>query len=233
MSESASIARRGAPVVYFDFDNTISIGDVLDSIIEKFAVDDRWEELEREWQAGRLSTRECLDGQIRSLRVTWSDLRRHLRGVKLDPAFGPLLALLRERGIEHMVVSDSFSVIIAEIFAQHGIRDVPIFANDVTFAGDHLIPAFPHSNPEHPGCAHCKRLHLLARPTQASIYVGDGRSDLCPSLIADLVFAKDSLLRDLTARGVPCVPITDLGGVLAWFQNQASLDLRPSALARA
>lgn len=220
------------PVVYFDFDNTISKGDVLDSIIERFAGDGRWKEMEREWKAGRLSTRECLEGQVRSLRVTWSELREHLRAVTLDPAFVPLLDLLRTRRVEHLIVSDSFSMIIAEILAQHGIGGVPIFANEVSFADDVMIPAFPHSNPEHPGCAHCKRLHLLARPAQQSIYVGDGRSDLCPALVADLVFAKDSLLEELIARGVPCVPITDLSGVLEYFQNESPLVPRHPALAR-
>ncbi|MGB8166005.1 MAG: MtnX-like HAD-IB family phosphatase [Chthoniobacteraceae bacterium] len=232
MSSTRADHHDRSSVVYFDFDNTISTFDVLDSIIERFAADRHWEELEREWQAGRLSTRDCLDGQVRSLRVTWSELREHLRAVKLDPAFLPLLALLRQRGIEHMVVSDSFSVIIAEVFAQHGIADVPIFANELTFTGDRVIPHFPHSNPDHPACAHCKRLHLLARPAQPSIYVGDGRSDLCPALVADVVFAKDSLLRDLTARKVACRPITDLSGVLEYFQNEVPRDLRAPTLAR-
>ena len=232
MSARPAAHRDGPPVVYFDFDNTISTIDVLDSIIERFARNRHWEEMEREWKAGRLSTRACLEGQVRSLRLTWSELREHLREVKLDPAFRPLLESLRAREIEHLVVSDSFSVIIAEIFAQHGISGVPIFANELTFTEDRVIPTFPHSNPDHPGCAHCKRLHLLARPQQPSIYVGDGRSDLCPALVADLVFAKDSLLQDLTARGVPCVPIADLRGVLEYFQNEVPRDLRRPSLAR-
>src|SRR5438874_1814294 len=55
--------------IFIDFDNTITIGDVLDGVIEKFASGDRWRELEAEWAAGRISARTCLDGQLRSLRA--------------------------------------------------------------------------------------------------------------------------------------------------------------------
>ena len=220
------------PVVFFDFDNTISTVDVLDSIIERFAIGDRWQDLEREWQAGRLSTRDCLDGQLRSLRLTWPELREHLREVKLDPAFRPILDFLRAENIEHLIVSDNFTVILAEILDQQGISGVPVFANHLELADGGAIPSFPHANPDHPGCAHCKRLHLQARPDKFSIYVGDGRSDLCPALIADLVFAKDSLLRDLTAKGHPCEPITDLSTVLEFLQcNYAGGELRARACA--
>ena len=220
------------PVVFFDFDNTISTVDVLDSIIERFAIDDRWQELERDWQAGRITTRECLDGQLRSLRLTWPELRDHLREVKLDPAFRPILEFLRAEEIEHLIVSDNFTVILAEILDQHGISGVPVFANHLLLDDGGAIPSFPHSNPEHPGCAHCKRLHLQARPDKFTIYVGDGRSDLCPALIADLVFAKDTLLRDLTGRGHPCEPITHLGSVLDFLQsNYSSAGLRARARA--
>jgi 2,3-diketo-5-methylthio-1-phosphopentane phosphatase len=214
-------------VVFFDFDNTITQGDVLDSIIEHFAIGDRWQELERDWQAGRLSTRECLDGQLRSLRLTWRELRTHLRGVTLDPAFRPILEFLREQQIEHLIVSDNFTIIVAEILAQQGLSGVPLFANDLRLADDAAIPSFPHSNPEHPGCAHCKRLQLLARPEKFTIYVGDGRSDLCPAVVADLVFAKDSLLRDLRKMGHPCTPIDDLSAVLDFLQsNCAASEIR-------
>ena len=210
------------PVVFFDFDNTISTGDVLDSIIERFAVGDRWQELERDWQAGRISTRDCLDGQLRSLRLTWRELREHLRGVTLDPAFLPILEFLRAEQIEHLIVSDNFTVIVAEILAQQGLSGVPLYANDLLLKDGAAIPSFPHSNPDHPGCAHCKRLHLLGRPDKFTIYVGDGRSDLCPAVIADLVFAKDSLLRDLTKMGHPCEPITDLSAVLDFLQSNCA-----------
>ncbi len=220
------------PVVFFDFDNTISTVDVLDSIIERFAIDDRWIELERDWQAGRISTRDCLDGQLRSLRLTWPELREHLRSVELDPAFRPILEFLRAEEIEHHIVSDNFTVILAEILAQHGIADIPVHANELRLEDGGAIPSFPHSNPKHPSCAHCKRLHLQAHPEKFRIYVGDGRSDVCPALVADLVFAKDTLLRDLTAQGHPCEPITDLSAVLAFLEsNYASSELRARARA--
>ena len=49
--------RAEAPAVFFDFDNTITLGDVLDTVIERFSPQATWKEWEAEWQAGRMSTR--------------------------------------------------------------------------------------------------------------------------------------------------------------------------------
>ena len=45
------------------------------------------------------------------------------------------------------------------------------------------------------------------------MYVGDGRSDFCPALEADVVFAKDSLLKYLKKRQRPCIEFNNLGDV--------------------
>ncbi|MCX5681207.1 MAG: phosphoserine phosphatase, partial [Candidatus Omnitrophica bacterium] len=39
---------------------------------------------------------------------------------------------------------------------------------------------------------------------KATIYVGDGHSDMCPAQAADFVFAKDPLLSYLKKRNKPC-----------------------------
>ena len=57
-------------VVFFDFDNTLTSFDVLDALIERFSINEDWKALERAWQAGRIGSKECLEGQLRSIRVT-------------------------------------------------------------------------------------------------------------------------------------------------------------------
>src|SRR5262249_17004221 len=58
------------PVLFLDFDNTITVGDVLDGIIERFSPDAAWRGWEDEWRAGRLSAADCLSRQVGALRVT-------------------------------------------------------------------------------------------------------------------------------------------------------------------
>jgi len=202
--------------VFVDFDNTITVGDVLDGLIERFAVGDRWRELEREWAAGRLGARDCLDGQLRSLRGTWPEFEAELAVVQLDAGFAALLEAARRAGAELTILSDNFDRFIQAILRRHGLDGVPVCANHLEFAGDRLEPSFPHYNPACPGCAHCKKTHFVPRrDARRVIYVGDGRSDLCPAREADIVFAKAGLLTQLRAENVPCRPFDGLAGVAA------------------
>lgn len=210
-----SVDRAGFRV-FIDFDNTITLGDVLDGVIERFSADDRWRMLESDWEAGRIGARECLDGQIRGLRATWSQFERHLEGVMLDPGFTALIKFVQREAGELTVVSDNFDLFVGHILRQRGLAAVQVRANHLELTGDGVTPSFPFGNPECPGCAHCKKTHFIPPNDDGRrvIYIGDGRSDLCPARHADVVFAKASLLAQLRAEQVACIPFDDLAGVV-------------------
>lgn len=201
--------------VFIDFDNTISRGDVLDGIIERFATDDRWRTLESEWAAGRIGARACLEGQLLTLRGIWPEFQRHLGGVELDPGFGTLRDMLRRANVDLTVVSDNFDLFIAAILQRCGFADVPFYANHVVFAADRLRPSFPYLNPDCPDCAHCKKTHFVPRhgDRRRVVYIGDGQSDICPARHADIVFAKAGLLTHLRGAGISCLAFDQLADV--------------------
>ena len=214
MSDFAASTRPADYRVFIDFDNTISRGDVLDGIIERFAVGDKWRELEEEWAAGRSSARTCLDGQLRTLRGTWPEFEHFLLKVELDPGFARLRDLLRAERVEFTILSDNFDRFIGAILRRCGYAGVPFFANHVEFVADCLQPSFPFYNPDCPGCAHCKKTHFMPRvDPRRIIYIGDGRSDICPATHADIVFAKSSLLTYMQETKLPCRSFEDLTGV--------------------
>ena len=187
---------------FFDFDNTISSFDVLDNLIERFAVDDRWRELERRWQAGEIGSKECLREQLRSVRSTREQLVDYLATIKIDPYFNRILAVLKKDGIYPLIVSDSFNFLIETILKHHDVHGVRILANRLRVQGDRLIPSFPYENPSCCSCAHCKTSHLRNEDSMGKVlvYVGDGRSDYCASMQAHVVFAKDSLAEYLRQK---------------------------------
>jgi len=211
----AEQAARAGFRVFIDFDNTITIGDVLDGVIEKFSPDDGWRVLEAEWEAERIGARACLDGQLRGLRATWPEFERHLAGVKIDPGFAALIDLVKREGGELMIVSDNFDLFVGHILEERGLAGLAVRANHLELARDRVIPSFPFANPNCPGCAHCKKTHFIPPNDDGRrvIYIGDGRSDLCPARHADVVFAKSSLLDHLRAEKIPCIAFADLSGV--------------------
>ena len=52
-------AESPSPILFIDFDGTISKRDVIDQILEEFA-DDRWLEVEERWVKGEISSRQRL-----------------------------------------------------------------------------------------------------------------------------------------------------------------------------
>lgn len=216
-----SPATRKGFRIFIDFDNTITLGDVLDGVIERFASDESWRTLEEEWAAGRIGARECLDGQLRGLRASWPEFELHLDGAKLDPGFATLIELARHEDIELTIVSDNFDLFVGHILRRHGLAHVAVRANHLEHADDRVIPSFPFANPDCPGCAHCKKTHFIPPNADARfvVYIGDGRSDLCPARHADIVFAKASLLTQLRAEKISCTAFENLAEVTASLQK--------------
>ena len=207
--------------VFFDFDNTMTTTDVLFDVIERFSINNEWMALEKAWLEGQIGTKECLEGQLKNIRVTKNALNRFLKKAELDPHFHKLLAFLVREGIKPVILSDSFTYIIEWILKYHGIKDLKVYANSLRFYREHIIPSFPYDNPFCLSCAHCKKIHLTKDKTENKliVYVGDGRSDFCPARVSDIVFAKDNLLRFMTKEELPCIAYKNLGDVHHYFQE--------------
>jgi len=215
--------RSLAPALFFDFDNTLTPGDVLDRVIEAFSPDEAWRDWEEAWERGRLSARECLRRQVENLRVGKDALLDYLRHVRVDPAFAAILAWARARRIEVSIVSDSFAPLIDHILGNNGIEGVRVYANELAFSGDRLFPAFPFADPACTRSANAKARHMQPyRRDHFLVFAGDGHSDLDAALAADLVFAKSTLARELADLRVGFRPFETLEPVLACLRADFS-----------
>lgn len=217
-------------VLFIDFDNTISLGDVLDGVIEKFSRTSDWQHWQTEWREGRVSTLECLQRQMGDLAVDEATLFEHVRQIRLDPGFVRLQAWAEAARTELLIVSDNFKPIIDEILRQHKVAAPPVYANALAFSNSSIIPSFPFRSPDCPRCAHCKATHLSRYEGYRTIYVGDGLSDTCPAMRVDQVFAKDSLARYLDEHGRAYTPFRHLDDVVTLLQSGAAF---PRAASRA
>ncbi len=207
--------------VFFDFDNTMTTSDILDDVIRRFSINDKWMALEKAWQEEKIGTKECLEGQLKNLRVTKGALYNFIKKVELDPHLHQLLSLLVREGIKPVILSDNFTYIIELILKHHGIKDLKVYGNTMRFYRGHIIPSFPYDNPFCLTCAHCKKIHLTKDKNENKliVYIGDGRSDFCPARVSDIVFAKDSLMRFMAKEDLPHIPYHHLGDVYRYFQD--------------
>jgi 2-hydroxy-3-keto-5-methylthiopentenyl-1-phosphate phosphatase len=197
-----SIARVKCRVL-LDFDGTISEADTTDLLLERFA-EPAWHEIEGDWKAGRIGSRECMARQIDLVRATPAEMDAFIRTVRIDRGFRGFVRRFGQLGHSLIVVSDGLDRIIRTVFDRAEI-DLPYFANHLQWrGGDRWRLTFPHARGT---CAtlsgNCKCSFAEGRPRQLTIMVGDGRSDFCVAGRADLVLAKGSLLSHCRANDLP------------------------------
>jgi 2,3-diketo-5-methylthio-1-phosphopentane phosphatase len=189
------------PILFLDFDGTITKRDAVDAILESFA-DSRWLEIEEDWKQGRIGSRECLAAQMRLVRATKDQIDALLDSIEIDEGFVKLLDTCAERGVEVHIISDGFDSCIKRILArpalnlQARMNRVRVFSSHLEAVRDRWEVDFPsfHQSCGH-GCATCKPaiMSLLNPSGGPTIFVGDGLSDKYAATSADLVFAKDKL----------------------------------------
>ncbi len=208
-------------IVFFDFDNTVTTIDVIDDMLGRFSNNDDWKELEKRWQREEIGSRECLKGQVEGIRVGKEKLSEYLSTIKIDPYFKRLLRLFKSRGIQALIVSDNFDYMLKNILKRNNISDIEVYCNKADFSDERLVLSFPFANKECGDCANCKKMHLLSRKRDGvrTVYIGDGKSDVCASRISDIVFAKDYLKELFKKEGLPHIAIDSLKDVYKYFER--------------
>lgn len=229
------MTKEPTPILFLDFDGTISRCDVVDAILEKYA-DERWLAIEEEWRAGQIGSRACLSEQVALLRATKKELDALLDSIELDDGLNALLHTCATHHIPTHIISDSFDYCIRRILAcrvndfGRRWRGMRICASQLEQNGERewrvCFPFFQQACAH--GCATCKPavMSLLNGANAPTIFVGDGLSDRYAAKSADLVFAKKSLAAYCCEQQIAFVAYDKLDDIAAYLE--APLQRRPS-----
>jgi 2-hydroxy-3-keto-5-methylthiopentenyl-1-phosphate phosphatase len=231
------------PLVFLDFDGTISRADVVDAVLERYA-DRAWTQIEDAWRDGRIGSRQCLRDQMALVRATPADLDALLDAIGIDEGFATLLETCASHELAVHVVSDGFDYCIERILKTAPACVQELIAR-VRICSSHLEPdgasrwrvGFPYfaDGCAH-GCATCKPavMTTLNPAGGPSVFVGDGLSDRFAAHAADLVFAKQKLAaycREQSLAHVPYATLADVASEIdrlmlsAGIQRAASIGL--------
>jgi len=194
--------------VVCDFDGTIALEDVTDSLLDRFA-DASWKDIERQWLAGLFGSRECMARQVALLRASRKEIDDYLDSVKIDPFFSSFVNDCEQApNVSLTIVSDGIDYVVKRILRKHALSRLPVKANAlVAVSGQSYRLGFPYAATQCTAQAGtCKCAIARTSPGMRTIVVGDGRSDFCVASQADFVFAKDRLLTFCKANSLSHLP---------------------------
>lgn len=202
-------------VVFSDFDGTISTEDVGNRLFHYFS-GGRSEEPVGQWRQGIIDSRQCLLAEAELMRdVTERELRDFIDTFSIDETFAAFVDLMRRQAVPFNVLSDGLDLYIDQLLEREGLTGLPVLANKARIEQKRLKLSFPYLEDSCGGCANCKGYHIRRlRPQGArTIYIGDGKSDLCALPEADIIFAKGYLAEYCRSHHIEYLPFEKFSAI--------------------
>jgi 2-hydroxy-3-keto-5-methylthiopentenyl-1-phosphate phosphatase len=197
--------------VYCDFDATVTENDVWNVLFTQFGQPSAftiWEEFNQ----GRLTAADCIRFACNTVHGADPKIAESLfRSQALRSGFTDFHKFCVDNKIELHIVSDGFSAYIRPILEENNL-DIPFHANNIEVTSHGTLSVdFQNARESCEACGSCKCAKLLETSSDDDtiVYVGDGYSDVCPVKMADVVFARDTLLRFCSKNGIPHHPFAD------------------------
>lgn len=206
---------------FIDFDNTITNRDTCDLMVKTFAKGD-WKSLNNKWQKGELSTVECARATFKLFDTNKEELKKLLLNeVKLDDHFLSFLKICKENNFKIYIVSDGYDFNIKTILSKYKIDNIPFFSNKLIVNEDSFDIKSLYGSKDCTDCGTCKTniVEKLRPNKKSTIYIGDGYSDMCAAKKADIIFAKDNLLKYCIKNNIDAIPFKDFSDVNSWIIN--------------
>ncbi len=194
-------------LILCDFDGTISLQDMGYVLLNRFSSGD-WEEIDREFCAGKIGSREAYTRIIKILRGTEAEVFHFIREqVKMDPSFKPFYRYCQEHEIDVKIVSDGLDVYIRTALDLNHLSEIPFYSNRAYLEKNgSMAVSFPHTNEDCGRCGTCKKqiVEHHRKDYDRIYFVGNGLSDRCAAREADFTFAKDILYAYCIDQNISC-----------------------------
>ncbi|MFP4250002.1 MAG: MtnX-like HAD-IB family phosphatase [Armatimonadota bacterium] len=219
---------RPGDLVMSDFDGTITKRDTGWVVFDELELDGAWD-WEYRWRDREISSMECLTGQWDLVNLAPDEMIALIDTLETDERFPEFVQRARGVGAEVVVASDGLSFYLDRIMERMGFEicegdpdpDDPgeciaRYVNKAELTPRGVKITFPHKNEDCEQCGNCKSGHLarLKLNYDRIIYIGDGYSDRCPAMQADIVFAKDHLAGLMDEKGIEYVPFETFGDII-------------------
>jgi len=201
------------PVLFCDFDGTITMSDNIVAIMKHFDPPG-WEPIVRDIVDERKTVRQGV-GELFALLP--SSMREEITRFVLEqaairPGFPELLDWCKRNGVEFFVTSGGIDFFVYPLLAPFDIPRDHIFCNGSDFSGERIRITWPypcdHECDNYGGCGMCKTTIIRRYPKERyrRILIGDSVTDFPGARLADLVFSRSHLTEKCRELGLAHIP---------------------------
>jgi 2-hydroxy-3-keto-5-methylthiopentenyl-1-phosphate phosphatase len=211
MSRSAKHPFPRPPVLFCDFDGTITLSDNIVAVMQHFQPPG-WEDIVKDIVNESKSIRQGV-GEMFALLP--SSMKEEVTSYILNNAgirsgFPELLEWCREHEVPFYVTSGGIDFFIYPLLAPFGIPADHVYCNGSDFTGDNIRITWPHTCDDNcqNNCGMCKTTVMRRFPQDQyfRILIGDSITDFAGAKLADLVFSRSHLTDKCRELGLPHIP---------------------------
>lgn len=206
------------PVIFCDFDGTITLNDNIIALMKQFAPPE-WEAIKDDILAQACTVQEGVGRMFSLLPTTLKEdiVQFLIDTARIRDGFSDFVAFTNERQIPLYIVSGGIDFFVYPLL-DGLVEKERIYCNSADFSGDTIRITWPHACDEHcqNGCGCCKPslLRKLAPKGAKTIVIGDSITDLAAAKRADHVIARDFLLEKCRELNLPHTPFTTFYDVI-------------------
>ena len=216
------------PIIFCDFDGTITKSDNIISIMKQFAPPE-WEKVKDDILSQKVSIQE---GVTTLFSLLPSSKQKEITDFILQKAeiregFANFISFVKESGIELYIVSGGIDFFVLPLLKEF-VEEELVFCNESDFTGEKIKIIWPHSCDKNCknncGCCKPSLMRKLAKVGDMTIVIGDSITDLQAAKIADKVVARDYLkekCRELNIQFEPFDTFYDVIEILKRIEVKA------------
>lgn len=206
-------------VIFCDFDGTITTQDNIISIMKKFAPPE-YLPIKENILAQKQSIREGVAQMFALLPTSLKDqiVSYLLEHAQIREGFTEFVSYTKQHNIPLYIVSGGIDFFVNPMLETFGPFS-EVYCNESDFSGDVIQIKFPYGCDDqctNQGCGCCKPsiIRKLQDTDALSIVIGDSITDLEAAKLADIVIARDFLIKKCEELHIPFEPFESFHDVI-------------------
>lgn len=185
-----------------DFDGTLTEKDFYKIITDEY-LKDKYTQLYKEWRNKKITDVDYLGFIFKNINRNEEEINQDIMKISLDPFTVNFIKNIKNAGGDFVVVSAGTSYYIDKVFKHSGIEGITVYSNKGEYKNNGIHFKIDDKSDFYSniyGIDKSKIVEKLKEDYEKVFYAGDSEPDLNAALIADVVFARGSLIEMLRSK---------------------------------